>query len=116
MGTFRERYEAVRARKAPERLAENHRRLRVARLEMGYVPLRMMLQVPTAHPFRQWGSVLGQSLRINLPEAVDVWACWADVVRFLKAWRPQRIRSAQAQARVVAIWDEFERLSKETSA
>jgi len=97
--------------KAGERLGENHRRLRLTRNVYGHIPIRVMVQVPLRPGHAYWGSLLGETLRIQLPEAVDVWQLWADVKRFIRAWRPNRIRSAQACERVEAIWSEFERLA-----
>lgn len=113
------------------REAENHRRLRLARQAFGCSKFRLWAVVPIPNSRRrgnkanywnfrakdgsdwQWGSLLGQAITIDVPEAVDVWALLADVKRFIVSWRPARMRSDQGRARAAAVLEEWERIGKE---
>ena len=110
------------------REAENHRRLRLARNAFGCSKFRLWAVVPIPLTKRkghywsfrspdgaswQWGSLLGQAISIDVPEAVDIWALLADVKRFIAGWRPARMRSDTGRARAAALLEEWERIGRE---
>lgn len=51
------------------------------------------------------------AFRIIVPEAVDIYDLWKDVARFVRSWRPMRVRTPDGQEAARRVLEEWERTS-----
>ena len=85
-------------------------RLALARAR-GYVRIRWLPQVQKPNAHSRYSPLCGWGVQMKVPEVIDAWELIADVKRFLKGWRPSRLRSAGEQAEVKRLLQEWDRLA-----
>jgi len=107
---------------AEEAERDNDRRLRAVRKQFGYVPFRLLPQIPihssdtiawrgkaatkpkkTENSWRGWGLIRGRSIPLRVDEAVDVFDLLRDLRIFIQHWRPERARTP-AGAEAARTW------------
>jgi len=88
--------------------ARAEERLRTARAVFGHIRLQVYPYITTS-AVRGQQAFSGQGIRAKLPEAVDAFAFMADLKRFAKSWRPERMRTERSIQTVKEAWERWER-------
>jgi hypothetical protein len=106
------RQQAETARRLQDRRRERHedtaKRLAEGRRARGHVQLRWESRVLLTC---QYVCLRGRTVVLMVPEVMDAWELMGDVERFLKAWRPMRLRSSSEQAEAQAVLAQWDRLA-----
>lgn len=99
--------------KAPERDRVNRERFREARNKFGRIKLRIFPSIRSREPKDgQWmyQALLGEAWYVTVPEVVDAIELVQDFGRFLRSWRPRRLRASQkTHDDLLTAWESLDR-------
>lgn len=94
-------------RRERRRIAEE--RMYAGRAEVGYVDLRLQPSVRLRRHASE-ACLRGQALKIAIPEVIDAWEFLHDWYRFVRGWRPMRLRTEPQRVATREWFEQWERL------